>query len=111
MTALSQPHEIKEWKDGEAADFTIVKFERGDLEIHPRDGRPAKTVSVIRIHLPPEEKKDYPFYWDLTSARLTGQLDGLLPAVQVSPIRIRITAMGVPPTTHFTVSRLPEKAG
>jgi hypothetical protein len=109
MAVLSKPHEIYEWRDGETKVFSILRSEEGELEIHPRDGRPAKLVNVIRIHVPPEEKNTYPPYWDLTSQRLVGQLKSILPAAIVSPFRVQISAIGRAPTTHYSVSRLPER--
>jgi hypothetical protein len=110
MSELAKPYEIYEWKDGETREFTIVKYELGELEIHPRDGRAAKTVPVMRIHVPAEEKTDFPSYWDLTSQRLVAQLKGILPEFLYNPFKVKVTAIGAPPATHFSVTRLPEQA-
>ena len=111
MVVLEKPYEIYEWQDGETRELTIVKVELGELEIHPRDGREPKTVSVMRVHVPPETKDTYPPYWDLTSQRLVAQLRGILPDPLYNPYRVTITAIGRPPATHFSVSRVPEKPG
>jgi len=109
MVELAKPYEIYEWRDGETREFTILRYEEGELEIHPRNGREAKTVSVIRVHVPPEEKPEFPHYWDLTSARLVAQLKGILPGIRALPIKITVTAIGTAPRTHFSVSRVPER--
>lgn len=108
MTELGRPYEIYEWKEGESHEFTIHKWEEGELEIQPRDGRPPKNITVLRVHVPEEEKPEYPPYWDLTSARLVHQLLGMLPLDQVAPFKIRVTAIGRAPRTHFSVTRIPD---
>lgn len=107
MAELSQPYEIKEWRDGETQTFTIEGFEVGELEIHPRDGRPPKTIQVMRVHVPAEEKPEFPHYWDMTSQRLVAQLKSLLPPTLIGPFPVTITAIGTAPRTHFSVSRIP----
>lgn len=111
MDELAKPYEILEWRDGETREFEILKYELGELEIHPRDGRETKTIAVMRIHVPPGSKQAFPAYWDLTSQRLVAQLRGILPDPMYNPFRVTITAIGRPPATHFSVSRVPEKPG
>ena len=108
MAELERPYEIYEWRDGETREFTIERWEVGELEIHPRDGRPPKSIEIIRVHVPPEEKETYPHYWDLTSSRLVAQLKPMLPPGGVGPYKIKVTAIGSAPQTHFSVTRLPE---
>lgn len=109
MPELSQPYEIFEWTDGQVQEFTITAFEVGELEIHPRDGRPPKTIDVMRIHVPEEEKPEFPHYHDMTSRRLVAQLKAMLPPTLIGPFKVKITAIGAAPRTHFSVSRLPER--
>lgn len=109
MPTLPAPAEIYEWRDGETKAFTILSYEVGDQEIHPRDGRPAKTISTLRIHVPPEEKPTFPPYWDFTSQRLVAQLQTILPPGIVIPFKVSITAVGAAPATHFSVTRVPER--
>lgn len=111
MPELSKPYEIYEWRDGETREFVIARYELGELEIHPRDGREPKVVNVMRIHVPPETKDTFPAYWDLTSQRLVAQLRGILPEPLYNPFTVKVTAIGRPPATHFSVSRVPEKPG
>lgn len=108
MGELPRPYEIYEWKDGQTEEFTIIRWEEGELEIHPRDGRPSKHITVLRAHVPPEEKEHEPYWWDLTSARLVHQLLGMLPPGGMGPMKVRITAIGSAPRTHFSVTRIPE---
>lgn len=109
MEELSQPHEIYEWTDGETREFTILRHEDGLLTIHPRDGREPKEIEVLRIHVPETEKESYPYYWDMTSQRLVHQLRNMLPPTLIGPFKVKVTAIGRPPRTHFSVSRLPER--
>ena len=108
MAVLDKPYEIYEWGDDETREFTIERWEMGDLEIHPRDGRPPKMISVLRLHVPTAEKTEYPSYWDLTSSRLVAQLKQILEAHRGARRRVKITAIGKPPRTHFSVTWLPE---
>ena len=108
MGELPRPYEIYEWRDGQTEEWTVTSWEEGELEIVPRDGRPPKMITVLRIHVPPEEKEHPPYYWDLTSARLVFQLLGILPPGGIGGLKIRVTAIGSAPRTHFSVTRIPE---
>ena len=107
MGTLAGPMEIYEWEDGHTEEWTIERWQEGTLEIHPRDGRPSKEITVLRIHVPEEEKPEFPHYWDLTSARLVAQLHMILPRGGIGPFKIRVTAIGSAPRTHFSVTRIP----
>jgi len=109
MPELERPYEIYEWSDGETKEFTIERWEEGELEIQPRDGRPKKTVPVLRLHVPIEEKPLFPHYWDHTSTRLAAQLTSVLLAHRGARRRVRVTAIGRPPRTHFSVTWVPEE--
>ncbi len=108
MPTLAKPYEIYEWRDGETREFTILSWEEGELEIQPRDGRPAKTITVLRLHVPTEEKPTFPHYWDVTSSRLVAQLKAILGAHVGARRRVKVTAIGAPPRTHFSVTWVPE---
>lgn len=108
MAVLPGPYEIYEWRDGEERVFTIERYEVGELEIHPRDGRPPKMIQVLRVHVPVEEKPAFPHYWDLTSSRLVAQLQSVLGAHRGSRRQVKVTAIGQAPRTHFSVTWLPE---
>lgn len=107
MKELDRPYEIYEWKPREERTFTVLSWEKGELEIQPKD-RPAKMIAVVRIHVPEEEKPTFPHYWDLTAARITAQLIPLLEGTTRFPTRVRIKADPYPaPKTHYEVGRLP----
>lgn len=107
MPELARPYEIYEWRDGETREFTIQRWEEGELEIHPRDGRPPKMITVLRVHVPEEEKEAFPFYWDLTSSRLVVQLLSILRVYRGRETRVKVTAIGRAPRTHYSVTRVP----
>jgi len=109
MPALERPYEIYDWTDGETREFTIERWEEGDLEIHPRDGRPPKMITVLRVHVPEKEKPAFPHYWDLTSSRLVAQLKALLPMRRRGRTRIKVTAIGRAPRTHYSVTWVPDE--
>lgn len=108
MAELARPYEIYEWRDGKTEEWTILDWEEGELEIHPRDGRPPKMIIVLRIHVSPEEKAAFPHYWDLTSSRLVSQLLVVLKPPRAGPQKWKVTAIGSAPRTHFSVSPIPE---
>jgi len=109
MPELTKPYEIYEWSDGETRLFTIERWEEGELEIHPRDGRPPKKISVLRLHVPMTEKTEFPHYWDLTSGRLVAQLKAALGVHRGARRRVKITAIGRAPRTHYSIAWLPEE--
>lgn len=109
MPELSKPYEIYEWVDGATEEWTVLSWELGQLEIVLRERAGTKLIDVLRIHVPPEEKEHEPYYWDLTSARLTAQLRGVLSTAGRGPMRISVTAIGAAPRTHFSVTRVPER--
>lgn len=109
MPELIKPYEIYEWVDGITEEWTVLSWEVGQLTITLREREGTKLIDVLRIHVPPEEKEFEPYYWDLTSARLVAQLRGLLATAGRGPMRISITAIGVAPRNHFSVTRIPER--
>jgi hypothetical protein len=111
VPGLPKPYEIYEWVDGKTETWTVLSWEVGDLEIVLRSREGTKEVTVLRIHVPPEEKTHEPYYWDLTSARLVAQLRGILPPSGVGRPRISVTAIGAAPRTHFSVTTIPAKLG
>lgn len=108
MAELARPYEIYEWHDGETKEFTIERWETGELEITPRDGRPPKLITVLRVHVPTEEKPEFPHYWDLTSSRLVAQMARILETHRGARRRVKVTAIGSAPRTHYSVTWLPE---
>ena len=109
MPELAKPYEIYEWQDGETREFTIERYEQGELEIQPRDGRASKVVPVLRIYVPAAEKPTFPPYWDLTSTRLVAQLVSVLGVHRGARRRVKVTAIGTAPRTHYSVTSVPEE--
>lgn len=109
VVELSRPYEIYEWVDGQTETWTILRWELGQLEIQLREREGTKMIDVLRIHVPPGEKEHEPYYWDLTSARLTSQLRGILDRMTALPVTLEITAIGRAPRTHFSVSSVPQR--
>jgi len=109
MAVLEKPYEIYEWEDGKEEEWTILSWELGELTIQLRTREGTKDIEVLRIHVPPEDKPTFPHYHDLTSARLVKQLQGILPRGGMGPAKLRITAIGSAPRTHFSVTNLPKR--
>jgi hypothetical protein len=111
VVELDRPYEIYEWEDGKTERWTILRWELGQLEIQLRSREGTKDIDVLRIHVPPEDKEHEPYYWDLTSARLTRQLRGILDRTTALPVTLEITAIGRAPRTHFSVTPVPQRPG
>ena len=107
LPELPPPYEILELKPGETRRLTVVRWGIGRAVIHPRfPGAPReKTVRVIRMWVPEEEKPLYPHYWDATAGTLVPQLYAILRDVGVPPHKavIEITKVGAPPKARFSV--------
>lgn len=92
---MPEPFELLELHDGQVFDLRVESWDLGKALIHPRDGRPAKEVPVLRVQVRPGEKATLPAYWDLTSkhliAALVGHFEGALGTERI----FRITWHGV----------------
>ena len=108
LKLLEPPYEILELKPGESKTITVVDWELGKIVIHPRwPGAPKeKVVMAVRMHVPKEEKKLFPYYWDATAGTLVPQLYTILREAGVPPNRVKltITKVGAAPKARFSVS-------
>ncbi len=51
MKPLGDPFEILELHDGETREIRPERWEIGKATINPRDGRPAKVIPIMRLHV------------------------------------------------------------
>jgi hypothetical protein len=102
---IVEPFELLELPDKASVAFHVVRYELGEMEIHPRyPGAPeAKKVQVLRVHVPPEDKPRFPHYWDVTSKRLIAQLTPVLDDIVAKKMLVRVTAAGVRPAKWYSV--------
>lgn len=105
--AVESPFEILELPDGGQLFTHVSAFEEGSMAITPRDGRPAKVVRTVRIHVPPAEKAHFPFYWDLTAQTLIAQLLPMLPSIVKEKRAIKITKSGLGASARFSLEVRP----
>jgi len=108
VSTLPPPAELLELGDGESRELRVESFEVGDMTITPRDGRGPKSIVVVRVHLPREDKPLFPHYFDLTAGTLTPQVIAILEARRSFPARLVLTKYGVAPRARFTVQVLPD---
>lgn len=101
--AIESPYELLELADGASLRIHVERWEEGTAPVTPRDGRPAKVVRALRLHVPRSEKALFPFYWDLTSQRLIAQLLPMLPGIRDGKRLLRITKRGTGPSAGFEV--------
>jgi len=109
MPVLPGPYEIHELEDLESRKVTVLKYELGDVVIHPRyPGAPAeKTVHAMRIFVSAADKPHGPAYWDITSQTLIAQLEPQLRAAPPAGVKIKLTAHGIAPSKRYAVEILP----
>lgn len=109
MVVLPGPYEIHELMDLESRQLTVLKYELGDVVIHPRyPGAPAeKTIHAMRIFVGASDKPHGPPYWDITSQTLIAQLEPLIRAPRPGGLRVKLTAHGTAPSKRYAVEVLP----
>ena len=81
--------------EGETLTFHVVRWEEGDVTIHPRHQPEGKTIRALRVWVRPADKPDFPPYWDFTATKLVAQLRPMLPLLQSSGRRVTLTARGL----------------
>lgn len=106
VAMLEPPYEILDLADGESAEFRILRYQRGEVTIQTRLEPQGKTVPVIRVWVPPEDKPLGAPYWDITSRTLQARLEPVLDMLVVRRQWIRITKHGVAPTARHSVEFL-----
>lgn len=106
MPKLVGPYEIFDIGDGEAVQIRVMRWEQGEVDIHPGYGETIKTVEAVRLHL------EHPWvagrlpYLDITSGRLRMQLLPILEAMPPGGVMLKITKSGVAPRALFTVVKI-----
>ncbi len=106
MAELPRPLNALELADGESKTFTVLRWEVGEEVITPPHAPQGKRITVLRVHVRPDDVVHFPPYYDLTSARLVANLKPQLEHVGLLSARWTITAHGFPPKKYFTVERV-----
>lgn len=107
LDPMPEPFELLELRDGEHIDLRIERHELGKATIHPRDGRPARTIQVLRVYVPDADKPTLPRYWDVTSKHLASALLGYLDGGHGAGRTFRVTWHGKGPAGRPTLEVLP----
>lgn len=100
---LEGPFEILELEDGETLTTKILRWEIGEVEIHPSYQPEGKMIKALRVHVPESDKEYFPFYWDVTSQTLLAQLHPYLERPGYELRTYKITKHGVAPRARFTL--------
>ena len=103
MEKLQGPYEILELADGETLETRIMRWQEGEVEIHPAYQPEGKMIRALRIHVPETEKEYFPFYWDVTSQTLLAQLKPYLERPGYEVRTYKITKHGVAPRARFSL--------
>jgi len=98
---LAEPMELLELEDGASLTFRVTRWEREDAIIKPAHAPQGKVVSVLRVHVPTEDKPIFPQYWDITSKRAIAQILPWLERPGFERKVFKLTKLGVKPTAHF----------
>lgn len=104
LAVLPKPYELLELGDGGSVEFPVLKWEHGTMTIQPRDGRQAKEIEVLRVHVPPEVKPIFPDYYDITATTLIAQVLPVLQAPGWEARRFKVQKFGVAPRARFQVT-------
>jgi len=102
---VGEPFEVLELADGLSLRLRAVRFEAGEMDIHPRyPGAPeVKRIPVLRVHLAAGVKPTGVPYWDVTSKTLQAQLRPLESEIVGAGREFVITAHGSGPSKRFSV--------
>ena len=102
---LPPPYEIFEFTPGQPAFFKVVAYEIGKITISPRwpGAPPTKVITAVRLHVDPQTKPYFPYYWDITPSRLVHQLAGMLTQGIPENMWLRIYRDIPGPKAHFSV--------
>ena len=100
---LQGPFEILELDDGETLVTKILRWEIGEVTIHPAYKPEGKEILALRIHVPRESKEYFPWWWDITSQTLVAQLTPYLRRPGFEAKTYTITKHGIAPRARFTL--------
>lgn len=106
MAILSPPAEILDLADGQSETFRVLRWEEGQLMITPRGAPAGREVTVLRLHVPPEDKTMGAPYWDATAGNLVARLLPMLDVVVRDGRQLRVTKHGVAPYARHQVDVL-----
>ena len=106
MALLAEPYAYMDLGDGGSKTMTILRIERGEGLLHPRDGRGPFTAPVWRLHVPIEDKGLFPPYWDTSSKNLGTELEQIFRVSLLGPMRVKITKIGEGAGARFRVEKI-----
>lgn len=106
MAILEPPAELLDFKERPSETFSILRWQKGELEIRPRAAPAGKIVPVIRMWVPPEDKPVGAPYWDATAGNLIARLLPMLDELVASGRKIRVTPEGKAPVLRHRVDFL-----
>jgi hypothetical protein len=122
---LPEPMEFLELEHGHSIVLSITRYEVGTTQIHPKQispkhirdhmqqnaltetptpGTPITVrIPVLRVWGSRLDAASPNLYWDISSKRLTAQLEPRLYAAAGAPVTVTITANGIRPSKLFSV--------
>jgi len=109
LSELPPPYEILETVPCHRYRIFVAGYELGKIKIKPRwvGAPPEKVIHCIRLHTTPEYKEHYPYYYDITPARLVGALYALLRRGIPRNMLLEIHRDVAGPRAHFSVRWVP----
>ncbi len=106
MVMLEGAVELLDLADGASETFRVLRWEKGELEIQPRQAPSGRIVTAVRMHVPQEDKPLGAPYWDATAGNLVARLLPVLDGLVASGRKIRVTKHGAPPFARHQVDFL-----
>ncbi len=104
--AISSPFDILELRDEGELITRVTAWEEGPMTVTPRDGRPPKVVTGVRLTVPREDKGTEPPWWDVTAQTLRPALRALAPLAVSSGRWLRIVKYGTGAGARFSAELL-----
>jgi len=106
---LPGPYEVVEFQPNRPFVFRPVGWKIGKMVIMPKwpGAPPKKEIVAVRVFVTEDQKKTFPYYWDITPSRLVAQLASLLTRGVPEGYTIKIVRDIPGPSAHFTVELVP----
>jgi hypothetical protein len=106
LSVLAEPFEVLELASGGTFRVRPTGYSVGKATIHPRDGRAAKEIVVLRLEVAATDKATLPRYWDVTSKTLIAGMLGYLEAPGGRRWQFTVTKYGDGAAARFSLDTI-----
>jgi hypothetical protein len=85
-------------------EFRVLRLDLGEQVIYPREFPQGKRAPNLRVWIHPDDTNEGAPYWDITRKRVIDRLLPMLPMIQASGARVKITQVGDGPTSDQVIT-------